>query len=258
MRYVTAIVLAAGKGRRFSRPNSFTVKGGIPAHVSKMIESGQSKVPKILVEINSKPVIINSLRILSKHPFIKDIIIVGNSKNLKILTDKIRQFRIAKVRKILPGGKRRKDSVYCGLKAVNNDAEFVLIHDAVRPFIDKDMVSSVIKEAEHSGAAILGVPVKATIKKLKAQSSKLKTKFIVEKTLKRNNLWEIQTPQVFRKDLILNAYKKFGNINATDDAMLVEKLGIKVSVVLGSYDNIKITTPEDLVIARTIWKCRNR
>jgi 2-C-methyl-D-erythritol 4-phosphate cytidylyltransferase len=137
-----------------------------------------------------------------------------------------------------------------GLKAIGPQADLILIHDAARPFITKGLVSSVIKEARKAGAAIAAVPVKATIKKVKNGS-------VVEKTLDRGKLWEIQTPQVFKKDLILKAYKKFKRIPATDDAMLVERLGAKVSVVLGSYSNIKITTPEDLIIAKGIagsWK----
>jgi 2-C-methyl-D-erythritol 4-phosphate cytidylyltransferase len=174
--------------------------------------------------------------------------------NKEEIIGNLKKYRIRKIRAVVLGGKRRQDSVDKGLKAVSKEADWVLIHDGVRPFINKELISSVIKEAKKAGAAIVGVPVKATIKKLKTQSLKLKTKFVVEKTLNRDNLWEIQTPQVFKKDLILKAYKRFGNINVTDDAMLVEKMGIKPRVVLGSYNNIKITTPEDLVIAKAIAK----
>jgi 2-C-methyl-D-erythritol 4-phosphate cytidylyltransferase len=122
------------------------------------------------------------------------------------------------------------------------------------------MVSAVIKTAKRYGAAILGVPVKATIKKVisyqLSHASPAQAGVVsqprVEKTLKRDNLWEIQTPQGFKKDLILKAYKKFANIPATDDASLVEKLGRRVKVVMGSYFNLKVTTPEDLVLAEAI------
>ncbi|MDD5355918.1 MAG: 2-C-methyl-D-erythritol 4-phosphate cytidylyltransferase, partial [Candidatus Omnitrophica bacterium] len=126
-----------------------------------------------------------------------------------------------------------------------------LIHDAARPFAGNKLVSSLIKASRAYGAAIAGVPVKATIKKIRGGNKKIKA---VEKTIERNTLWEIQTPQVFKKDLILKAYEKFGNIGVTDDAMLVEKLKKSVRVVLGAYNNIKITTPEDLMIARAIAK----
>jgi 2-C-methyl-D-erythritol 4-phosphate cytidylyltransferase len=116
------------------------------------------------------------------------------------------------------------------------------------------MVSSVLKEAKKSGAAIVGVPVKATIKKVKSQKSEVKSRPVVEKTLNRDSLWEVQTPQVFKKELIMEAYNKFGNSEVTDDASLLEKIGVRVKIVRGSYFNIKITTPEDLVLAEAIAK----
>ena len=229
MKYVSAIVLAAGSGLRF-----------------------KSKIPKPFVKINSQPIIIYCLEILSKHPSVRDIIVVVNDGFLGEMVSKIRQYRIDKVRQVIKGGRLRQDSVRNALKAIDNRTDAVLIHDGARPIIDKETVSSVIKEARKSGAAILGVPVKATIKKLKAQSSKLKDRLVVDKTLNRENLWEVQTPQVFKKELILQAYSKFGKSEVTDDASLVEKLGARVKVVMGSYSNIKITTPEDLVIAEAI------
>jgi 2-C-methyl-D-erythritol 4-phosphate cytidylyltransferase len=143
------------------------------------------------------------------------------------------------------------------LCVIDRQTNLILIHDAVRPFIDKRILSSVIREAKRYGAAIAGVPVKATIKRVKGQGLSGKSKGRVEKTLNRENIWEIQTPQVFRKDLILKAYKKFGNLDVTDDSMLVEKLGARVGVVLGSYSNIKITIPEDLILAEAIAKAWN-
>ena len=246
--YVTAIVLAAGKGLRFSRPNSFTVRGGIPTHKSKMVESGISGVPKPLVEINSKPIIIYCLKIISKHPSIKDIVVVVNAQIRNRIIKAIKRYRISKIIRVVAGGRRRQDSVYQGLGAIDERTDLVLIHDGVRPFITKGIITSVIKKAKDTGAAIVGVPVKATVKEVSS-------KFVVKRTLERDNLWEIQTPQVFGKDLILRAYEKSGNADVTDDAMLVEKLGAKVSAVLGSYDNIKITTPEDLRLAEAILQC---
>ncbi|MFH1269702.1 MAG: 2-C-methyl-D-erythritol 4-phosphate cytidylyltransferase [Candidatus Omnitrophota bacterium] len=229
--YVTAILLAAGKGLRL-----------------------KSNVPKPLIKINSKPLIIYSLDTLGKHPGIKEIIVVANRRNLEEIQGYIRRFRLNKVKDVVLGGEVRRDSVAKGLKAIDGRTDLVLIHDGARPFIDNGTVSSLIKAAVISGAAIVGVPVKATIKKVKGR--KVNT---VDKTLDRNNLWEIQTPQVFKKELILKAYKRFGNADVTDDAMLVEKLGEDVSVVRGTYNNIKITTPEDLILAGAISKnlCRH-
>jgi 2-C-methyl-D-erythritol 4-phosphate cytidylyltransferase len=230
MTYVTAIVLAAGRGLRF-----------------------KSKISKPLIKINSKPIIIYCLNILSKHPDIKDIIVVANSKNTGSIISKIIQYRIGKIRDVVLGGRRRQDSVVKALEVIDRRTDLILIHDGVRPFIAQETISSLIKEAKKSGAAIAGIPIKATIKKVKSQKSKVKSLF-VERTISRDNLWEIQTPQVFKKELIMEAYKKFNNREVTDDASLIEKLGARVKIVMGSYFNIKITTPEDLGLAEAIAK----
>ena len=229
--YVTAIVLAAGKGLRL-----------------------KSKISKPLIKIDSQPIIIYSLNTLGKHPCIKDIIVVANPRNLQDIRKTIKRFRIDKIKDVVLGGEVRRASVAKGLEAIDGHTDLVLIHDGARPFIDKEMVSSVIKTAKSYGAAIVGVPVKATIKEVHSSKFIVHSSLTVKKTLNRENLWEIQTPQVFRKDLILKAYDKFGDIDVTDDAMLVERLGAKVSVVRGTYNNIKITTAEDLVIAQAIAK----
>lgn len=226
---VSAIVVAAGKGTRL-----------------------KTKVSKALVKIDSVPVVIYCLKALSSHPLVKEIIVVANSFNLQGIKRSIKRYSIGKVKEVVLGGAQRNNSVCNGLKAIGPKAEIILVHDAARPFIDKKTVSSVIKEARNSGAAIVGVPVKATIKGVRCQVLGVRKKYVVSETLDRSGVWEIQTPQVFRRDLLLKAYEKFGDYSATDDSMLVEKLGVKVSVVLGSYNNIKITTPEDLVIAQAI------
>ncbi|MFH1355060.1 MAG: 2-C-methyl-D-erythritol 4-phosphate cytidylyltransferase, partial [Candidatus Omnitrophota bacterium] len=133
MSYVTAIVLAAGRGLRL-----------------------KSKITKPLLKINSKPLMFYCLDVFSKHPKIRDIIIVVNSENLKSIIGKIRQYKIRKVKDVVLGRKLRQGSVVNGLKRINNQTDLVLIHDAVRPFIDKSIVSSAIKEAEKTGAAIVG------------------------------------------------------------------------------------------------------
>ncbi len=231
--HITAIVLAAGQGLRL-----------------------KSRFSKPLIEINSKPIIIYCLQILNQQPDIKDIIVVANAKNLRGIADKVKKYHISKIKNIVLGGQARQDSVTCGLRCVDSRTDLVLIHDAVRPFIDKETVSSVIRAAGNTGAAIVGVPVKATIKETRQPLTASCGRLTVKKTLKRDNLWEIQTPQVFKKELILEAYRKFNNIDVTDDAMLVEKLGARVGIVLGSYANIKITTREDLIIAEAILNNR--
>jgi 2-C-methyl-D-erythritol 4-phosphate cytidylyltransferase len=137
-----------------------------------------------------------------------------------------------------------------GIRDSSSKSDLILIHDGVRPFINARLLTSVIKAAHKAGAAVLGIPVKSTIKRADRNG-------FVETTLDRHRLWEIQTPQVFAKKLILTAFKKFGEIMATDDSMLVERLGKKIKIISGSYDNIKITTPEDMYVAEGIVKrCR--
>lgn len=224
--HVTAIVVAAGRGVRF-----------------------KSKISKPLVTIDRRPVILYSLRTLSAHPHVKDIIVVVNTDNQKRIAALIRRHRIGKIARLVLGGPLRQDSVRNGLRVLPARAGLVLIHDAARPFIDAGTVSAVIQKARKSGAAVAAVPVKATIKRARNGQ--------VKETVDRRNLWEIQTPQVFRKDLILKAYRRFGSKSVTDDAALVEQLKARVDLVRGSYFNIKLTTPEDLSLAEGIirtWK----
>lgn len=220
---LSAIVLAAGKGKRFGL-----------------------KVPKVFSNLGGKPVISFSLSVLNRHPKVNEIIVVAGAENNKKIEGIIRKYKINKVKKIVPGGEERQDSVLNGLRSISRDADYVLIHDGARPFIDADMVSRLCLAAKKTGASIAAVKVKNTIKEARNQ--------VVVKTLRRDNLWEVQTPQVFRKGIILQAYGRMGNLEVTDDAMLVERMGIAVRVSQGSYSNIKITTPEDLITAGIIFK----
>ncbi len=221
---LSAIVVAAGRSKRF-----------------------KGKISKVLAQINNKPVIYYSLAVLNRHRDIGEIIVVASLKNIKAIKEIIRKYKINKVKKIILGGKERKDSVSLGLRSLSREAKDVLIHDGARPFIDNKIISLVIAAAKASGAAVAGVKVKPTIKR----SDK---GLWVKETLERENLWEIQTPQVFSKKIILKAYNNLRSAKATDDAMLVEKIGIKVKIAPGSYNNIKITTPEDLSVSGVIFK----
>jgi 2-C-methyl-D-erythritol 4-phosphate cytidylyltransferase len=204
---------------------------------------------KLLDVVGTKPVIIYSLAVLSAHPLVREIVVVANRLNRSRIIEKLMQFRIPKVRAVVLGGRKRQDSARKGLRAISGQADMVLLHDGARPFITRSMVSSAIKSGAKTGAAIVAVPVKATIKAVKGA--------VVKNTLKRDELWEIQTPQVFRGVLLKEAYKKCKGREATDDASLVERIGVKVAVVEGSYYNIKITTPEDMVLAQAIAKQLN-
>jgi 2-C-methyl-D-erythritol 4-phosphate cytidylyltransferase len=219
---LSAIVVAAGQGLRL-----------------------KAAQPKPLVKIGELPAIIYSLGTLNKHPDIDEIIVVISAGNQKAITQAVRSYSFKKIKAFVLGGKRRQDSVDNGLKEVSANINWVLIHDSARPFIDSKSITEVILAAKKNGAAILGVPVKATIKSIKFGG-------MVDRTLDRSSLWEIQTPQVFKKELILRAYKEYSKGNVTDDASLVEKLGKKVKLIPGSYKNIKITTKEDLLFAEAI------
>jgi len=216
---VSAILLAAGSGKRLKMP-----------------------MPKPLVKAGSQPIIIHSLKALDRHPAINEIIIVASITNRKAIAAAIKKHSFKKIKAICFGGRRRQDSVRNGLKEVSLASRWILIHDSARPFIGRKFISEVISAAKKTGAAIIGVPVKSTIKSVKTES-------FVDKTISRSNLWEIQTPQVFKKELIADAYRKYSKGNVTDDASLVEKSGRAVKVVMGSYKNIKITTREDLLFA---------
>lgn len=228
---LSAIILAAGKGKRLGK-----------------------KLSKPLVKINNIEAIIYSLSALSKHPDIDEIIVVCNTRNRKQIIRAVNNYSIKKIKVFILGGKRRQDSVSQGLKEVSEKSDWVLVHDCARPFIDRKFITKVISRAKKTGAAILGVPVKATIKLVDSRGSIDYRNVIVEKTLDRKRLWEIQTPQVFKKELIFQAYKKYSQEDVTDDAALIEKLGKRVGIVKGSPSNIKITTEEDLIFANVIAK----
>jgi 2-C-methyl-D-erythritol 4-phosphate cytidylyltransferase len=223
MRFVSVIVLAAGKGERL-----------------------KSRVSKPLVKIGNMPLLTYSLKAFAYNRRVNEIIVVVNQANAKAVSAMLKGFRPAKIKKVILGGRRRQDSVNNGLRALDARAELVVIHDAARPFVSREIVNNTMREAFEGGAAITAVPVKATIKEVSGD--------YVKKTLERSSLWEIQTPQIFRRNLIQQAYEKFAKADVTDDAMLVERLGVKPRVVFGSYMNIKVTTPEDLIIAEAIAK----
>jgi len=148
---------------------------------------------------------------------------------------------------VVEGGAERSDSVARALERVKGDADFIAVHDAARPCIANEWIDAVFAAAVRSGAAILATPVGGTLKQVAADQS------IIE-TVARDKLWEAQTPQVFERKLLLDAYARRGSQPATDDAQLVERLGHKVQIVSGSPMNLKITTREDLRIAAALLK----
>ncbi|HHT9119880.1 MAG TPA: 2-C-methyl-D-erythritol 4-phosphate cytidylyltransferase [Candidatus Hypogeohydataceae bacterium YC41] len=149
--------------------------------------------------------------------------------------------------KVIQGGRRRQDSVYCGLQSMAEDIEIVLVHDAVRPLVSREIINSVIQMTWEKGAAVPSVPIQATVKEV---DSNLK----ITRSVSRDSLWMAQTPQGFRKEVILRAYDALAETGeeVTDDAQAVEKLSFPVTLVPGSPSNIKITTPEDLLLAKAL------
>lgn len=148
---------------------------------------------------------------------------------------------------VVEGGKERADSIERAMARVKSDVDFIAVHDAARPCLADEWITRVFEAAEKTGAAILAMPVAATLKRVKANHS-------IQETVSREGLWEAQTPQVFRRQLLLDAYAKRGSFQATDDAQLVERLGHPVTVVQGSPINMKITTQEDLRLAEQALK----
>lgn len=225
----TAIVLAAGQGKRM-----------------------QSKVHKQYLLIQDKPVLYYSLKVF-ENSFIDDIIlVVGNGEEEYCQKEIIEKYGFTKVRFIVEGGKERYHSVAYGIRAISWKCDYIFIHDGARPFISEEILMRAYEQVRKSKACVVGMPVKDTVKIAD-------TAGFVESTPNRARVWQIQTPQVFEAKLIKDAYERLlkeevqllaEGVIITDDAMVVEYFTkLPVKLVEGSYQNIKITTPEDLEIA---------
>lgn len=223
---ITALIASAGSGSRMNLD-----------------------LAKPLVAVRGKPIIVWTLEVFEAHPLIDEVILVFSASGLASAREIVASHRLRKVSRVIAGGATRKESVRNGLEVVDSKTSHVAIHDGVRPFVDRDSLSRVIEEARRCGAAVLGVPVKSTVKRITPSLE-------VDETLRREQLWEIQTPQVFERELIQTAYLRSGQHAVPDDAALVELMGKKIRVVMGSYFNIKITTQEDLVFAEAIAHVR--
>jgi 2-C-methyl-D-erythritol 4-phosphate cytidylyltransferase len=214
----------------------------------------KSNIPKQYIELAGKPILVHVLEAMDKIKEIKQIVVAGDLEILKSVFKNTKN--LTKNINIVKAGEKRQDSVNNAFQLMGDDIEYVLIHDAVRPLVTVENIKKVIVSASENDSAVLGVPVKSTIKKVD------KDNFVIE-TPKRDELWEIQTPQVFKKDILESAYNAVWeddvcSIHYTDEAMMVELDGYKVKIVEGDYENIKITTPEDLKIAEVIYENRNR
>lgn len=222
MEKYTAIVLAAGVGKRMN-----------------------SKVQKQYMLLGGKPVLFYALDAFEKSRVDEIILVVGKGEIEYCRKEIVEKYKFHKVTKIVEGGKERYHSVYEGLKAIDT-ADYVLIHDGARPFLDQQILMRTMEAVKQYQACVVGMPVKDTIKITTEDG-------FSKETPERKHVWMIQTPQCFSYPLIFEAYQKMlqnEDTTITDDAMVLEKVkGLPVKMVEGSYRNIKITTPEDLLVA---------
>lgn len=224
MSKVSAVIVAAGKGTRM-----------------------KADINKQFLNIKGKPILYYTLKAFETCELVDEIILVtAKDKKQYCMDEIVRKYDINKISAIVEGGKERQHSVFNGLKAVKK-SEVVLIHDGARPFVDRSIIEQGIINAERYGACTCGVKPKDTIKYVDENG------FSID-TLDRNSLFQVQTPQCFRYDLILACHEKgiSEGIAVTDDTSVVEYYGYKVYIYEGNYNNIKITTPEDLIIGERI------
>lgn len=227
MRYISVIIVAAGESKRL-----------------------KSKIRKPYLILQGKPVIQHSIELFSSIPEVKEIVIAIHSGDSERIQEALAgQPNKSTPIKIVFGGATRAVSVFEALKATSTESDIVLIHDAARPFVRRPDVINLIEEIGKSGAAILATPVKDTIKRIEEPKYRKPKNLIIKETITpRESLWAAQTPQGFRKEILVQAYKKLGTavLWVTDDASLCEKIDVPVSIVPGSEDNIKITTKADI------------
>ncbi|MBU3812603.1 MAG: 2-C-methyl-D-erythritol 4-phosphate cytidylyltransferase [Candidatus Niameybacter stercoravium] len=222
MKYISAIIVAGGSGSRMG-----------------------TSTKKQYLKIKDKEILVYTVECFQNMPEIQEIIVVTGKEDIAYVEQLLKDtYKLDKVSCIVAGGKERQDSVYNGIQAADEKSDYLVIHDGARPLITKETVRAGLDMAYANRASIIAVPVKDTIKIVSKEGK-------VEATPDRSSLWSVQTPQIFEKELIIQAheYAKEHGLSVTDDSMLVEAIGVPVYIVEGAYTNIKITTPEDLIIA---------
>jgi 2-C-methyl-D-erythritol 4-phosphate cytidylyltransferase len=226
---VVAIVPAGGAGRRMS-----------------------ARLPKQYLRLGGAPLLVRTLDALAAAPAIGGIVVAAPRERVAATRRLLAAHRVRKILSVVEGGAERQDSVWLGLQAAGSP-EWVLVHDAVRPFITSALVARVLAAAARTGAATCGLPVRETVKRVRDDVPP-GGELVVDETLDRAGLWLIQTPQAFRRELLWEAHDKArrDGYAGTDDAVLVERLGGRVALVPGRPENLKITTPGDLRAAR-LW-----
>lgn len=221
---VTAIVAAAGQGRRMRQNRN-----------------------KIFLSLNGKPIFMHSVLTLSACEAVDEIVVVTASAEVVAVKDILQRYFGLKPYRVVAGGSERQYSIANALAVIDDSTDIVAVHDGARPLVETAHITAVIEAARKFQAAGLAVPVKDTIKKINAKG-------FVKETPQRKCLWAIQTPQAFSASLLKKAYQKaeHDGFLGTDDASLVERLGVKVKLIAGSYRNVKITTPEDMAVAQAL------
>ncbi|MBI4834956.1 MAG: 2-C-methyl-D-erythritol 4-phosphate cytidylyltransferase [Planctomycetes bacterium] len=236
-RDISVIIPAAGLGKRMQ----------VSGFAKRQPRARKESVRKPFIILKGKPLLMHIINKFAAIPRLREIIIAINPQDMekagKLVNIYVKKSKV----KLVKGGKERRDSVARALKAVDERSQVVLVHDVARPLVNKDDIDTLIRAVRRFGAAILAVPVVDTIKLVK-------TGGVIEKTLKRAELWAAQTPQGFKRGILEKAYSKMAFVAdkhiITDDASLAENAGYKVRIVPGSYDNMKITTIGDLEIIK--------
>ncbi|MFT4553407.1 MAG: 2-C-methyl-D-erythritol 4-phosphate cytidylyltransferase [Chlamydiales bacterium] len=220
---VAVILLAGGKGLRMA-----------------------SSTPKQYLPLKGKTVSEHSYDLFLTMEEVQEIVVVCATDRRKVFDRAGGQKRVT----FAQPGERRQDSVFNGLQKISEGIDYICIHDSARPCLNEELVRDVISAGKEYGAAALGLPVKYTVKETEASG-------LVKRTLKRENIWEVQTPQVLSLELLKKGFLKalLENLTVTDDVSLAELLGSAVKLVKGSSKNIKITTPDDLVVVESLLEC---
>lgn len=228
---VVAIIPTAGKGKRMGHA-----------------------IPKHYIRLEERPILSYTLEAFEKCPDVNQVLMVVRSGEEEYcLKEVVEKYMFKKVFKIVIGGERRQDSVYHGIKALDQDTDIVVVHDGVRPFVPPELISESIKMAMYFDGVIVALPVKDTIKEVFGEG-------FVKSTPDRESLWYAQTPQTFKKRVIEEAFIRAysDGFYGTDESSLVERIGGKVKIIEGSPENIKITTKEDLLLAEFILRSRKK
>ena len=204
-------------------------------------------VEKQFLHLQGIPVLAHTLEVFDKSPEVDGVVLVVAPQQRQALKERVLgPYPCRKLLGVVDGGSERQDSVARGLEVVPGDCELIVVHDGVRPLLSVELLGAVLEAANHHGAALAAIPAGETVKRAKAE--------VVAETLERETIWLAQTPQAFQANLLRLAYEKASRdkMLVTDDAALVERMGVEVHLVLGSPENIKVTTPTDLVVAEAI------